>query len=146
MKAKHEVYTKAGLTMYSSELKTQINGKTKAMPGHHTTELTVYPDVPFLNEEKLLMASLRKIIVSGRKAYVTLDVLQDAEIVTFTINREKRKFEASEGEIIKLRCSALGNPKPPLNTFSVKQRWEKKRCAASNFRLPYRLLYLQRIM
>ncbi|GFO09059.1 Fn3 and Ig 3 and c2-set 2 and i-set and Ig 2 doma in containing protein [Plakobranchus ocellatus] len=214
---KHEAYTQAGLTMYKSKFKTQIKGEAKAMPGQHTIEVTVYPDVPFVNQEKRRTASMTKTVefsisvpnqpplfyngsglniiqdrltvnsgqtitlickveggdpplydiriscnntvqgssgkntwsspgqqvsavlpisqamdqkmcncsanhVSGqyrKQAYVTLNVLHAAEVVSFTINGQKREFEASENETIKFRCSAVGNPKPNLILFQT---------------------------
>ncbi|GFO09065.1 vascular cell adhesion protein 1 [Plakobranchus ocellatus] len=215
LQAKHEAYTQAGLTMYKSKFKTQINGEAKAMPGQHTIKVTVYPDVPFVNQEKRRMASVRTTVefsisvpnqpplfyngnrwdiiqdrltvnsghtitlvckaeggdpplydirisctntvqdssgrntwsspgqqvsaalpisqamdqkicycsanhVSGqyrKQAYVTLNVLHAAEVVSFTINGQKRDIEASESETITFRCSARGNPKPNLVLF-----------------------------
>ncbi|GFN74759.1 peroxidasin-like [Plakobranchus ocellatus] len=216
LQAKHEAYIQAGLTMYKSKFKTHITGEAKAMPGQHTIQVTVYPDVPFVNQEKRRTASMTKTVefsisvpnqpplfyngsgwdiiqerltvnsgqnitlvckaeggdpppydiriscnntiqdssgkntwsspglqvsavlpisqamdqkmcycsanhVSGqyrKQAYVTLNVLHAAEVVSFTINGQNRElFEASENEIITFRCSALGNPKPNLILF-----------------------------
>ncbi|GFN91923.1 hemicentin-1-like [Plakobranchus ocellatus] len=215
IQAQHEAYTEARLPMFKSKFTMQINGEAKTRPGKQTIEVTVYPDVPFLNMEKRLTASLRKTIevhisvpnqspvfyngsgldviqdmltvnsgqtitlvckagggypplydiriscndtvrdssgkntwsspgqqvsvvlpislamdqkmcycsanhVSGqykKKAHVTLNVWHAAGVVSFTKNGQKGEFEASENETIKLRCSALGNPKPKIILF-----------------------------